>query len=256
MNQEAIQYEYGGKFTSRGEWMHPERTNSTHEWIIMTEGEAWIVAGETLYHLQAGSVLFLASGCRHRGVRESKERVSFYWIHYHGEPFGTEHRSFFLRDSYEVWLLCRQLLHYARSEDCRAVSDSLLFVLLHELERQSKELQTESHAMASRVREWIRINIDRNIDARTVAAQFGYHADYLSRVMQKAYGNGLKAEIDSCRMREIKRLLLESDLTLLEIADRVGMQDYKLFLKFFKYHEGMTPTEFRNLYPYVHTNNR
>ena len=65
-----------------------------------------------------------------------------------------------------------------------------------------------------------------------------------------------QAEIDLCRCRTAKRLLLESDLSLYEIADRVGIPDYKLFLKFFKYHEGMTPSEFRTLYPSMHTNNR
>ena len=66
----------------------------------------------------------------------------------------------------------------------------------------------------------------------------------------------LKSIIDEKRLHEIKRMLLESEWTLMQIADRVGMQDYKLFLKFFKYHEGITPTEFRRLYQAMHTNNR
>jgi len=256
MSSETVRYEYGGKFTSRGEWSHPERKNATHEWIVVTEGEAWIEVGETLYRLKAGSVLFLEAGRLHRGVGISKERVSFFWIHYHGDALLPGNPCFSLCDPYAVWLLCRQLLHYSRTEAAGAVSDALLLVLLTELDLQSRQTQIVSHALAARVREWIRINIDRSIDAREVAAQFGYHVDYLSRVLRGAYGNGLKAEIDSSRMREIKRLLLESDLTLTEIADRVGMQDYKLFLKFFKYHEGVTPTEFRKIYPYFHTNNR
>ena len=51
-------------------------------------------------------------------------------------------------------------------------------------------------------------------------------------------------------------MLLETEHTLAEVADLSGFTDYKLFLKFFKYHEGMTPTEFREVYYSQHTNNR
>lgn len=165
-------------------------------------------------------------------------------------------KSFALREPYEVSLLCRQLLHYAQKQYPTEAADALCRVLLCELEHQGRGEGDEAGALASRVREWIRINTDKELEVSDIAAHFGYHADYLSRVFCKAYGHGLKAEINASRMRNIKRLLLESDLTLYEIADRSGISDYKLFLKFFKYHEGMSPTEFRALYPYYHTNNR
>ena len=40
------------------------------------------------------------------------------------------------------------------------------------------------------------------------------------------------------------------------MAKAAGFDDYRAFLKFFRYHEGLTPTEFRNLYYNTHTNNK
>lgn len=40
-----------------------------------------------------------------------------------------------------------------------------------------------------------------------------------------------------------------------EIAAKSGFSDYKLFLKYFRYHEGVTPSEFRSAYYKIHTNN-
>ena len=40
-----------------------------------------------------------------------------------------------------------------------------------------------------------------------------------------------------------------------EIAEQCGFKDYKYFLKFFKYHQNMSPTEFRNTYYYININN-
>ena len=58
------------------------------------------------------------------------------------------------------------------------------------------------------------------------------------------------------RMDYLKFLLTEREFTLTEIADRGGFADVKLFLKFFAYHEGITPTRFREVYKNGHTNNR
>ena len=251
-----LHFESGGKFTSRGEWIHPARVASSYEWIVMTEGEAYLEEDGQDYALSAGTALLLEPGHAHRGIRPSCERVSFYWIHFHGEHPALPQKCFALSHRYEVSLLCRQLLHYTQSGHPPTTADALLSVLVTELCLQSQNAVGNANALVNRVTEWVRTNCDRPILARDVAAHFGYHADYLSRLCHEQLGHGLKAEIDLCRCRTAKRLLLESDLSLYEIADRVGIPDYKLFLKFFKYHEGMTPSEFRALYPSMHTNNR
>lgn len=256
MNQNDLIFKYGGKFTSRGDWIHPERMIDTYELVVMTEGKAEIEEDGISYSLKKGSVLLLEPGKLHRGVRVSHERVSFYWIHFCAENMTEPKKCFSLREPYEVGLLCRQILHYTQKQYPNEVVSALLWVLLCELEDQGKGDDPMAGALAVRVREWIRINTDKRLEVRDVAEHFGYHADYLSRVFFAAYGHGLKTEINACRMREIKRLLMESDKTLYEIAASVGMADYKLFLKFFKYHEGITPSEFRVMYPCFRTNNR
>ena len=58
------------------------------------------------------------------------------------------------------------------------------------------------------------------------------------------------------RRRELMSLYYNEDYSLAEIADETGFTDYKLFLKFFRYHAGCTPSEFRKVYYAGHTNNR
>ena len=55
-------------------------------------------------------------------------------------------------------------------------------------------------------------------------------------------------------MDHIKKLLLTGDMTLTQIASSTGFAEYKYFLKFFKYHEGITPTQFLASYPKTHIN--
>lgn len=259
MRIETAKYQSGGRFTSREEWLHPDRQGTSFELIAVTEGCVWIEEEGHAFELVAGEVLFLEPEKRHRGWRPSRERVSFYWIHFEDFDFsgadGIE-KHMRLSDPYSVLLLCRQLLRAATMGYDPSVLHAFLHTLLGEIAMQGRSTRGEGSSLAVRVREWIRINSDRDLTVGDVSAQFGYNVDYLSRLFSKCYGHGLKAEIDEMRLREMRRLLLETDLTLCQIADRTSGGDYKLFLKFFKYHEGITPTEFRGLYSNLHTNNR
>ncbi len=259
MMLETVKYQNGGRFTSREEWIHPARLGHSYELIVMIEGRAWIEEDGEQFVLEAGSLLLLEPEKYHRGYRTSDTRVSFYWFHF--EDFdlscadGIE-KCMRLGDAYTVLYLCRQVLRCAAMGYEQTILHAFLHTLLGEIAMQGRERRGEGNSLAVRVREWIRINSDRELTVGDVSAHFGYNVDYLSRLFCKIYGHGLKAEIDECRLREMKKLLLESELTLCEIADRTSRGDYKLFLKFFKYHEGITPSAFRKLYNKMHTNNR
>ncbi|MBQ2780616.1 MAG: helix-turn-helix domain-containing protein [Clostridia bacterium] len=62
--------------------------------------------------------------------------------------------------------------------------------------------------------------------------------------------------MDEGKILLIKNLLLNTNATLTEVASTCGFEEYKYFLKFFKYHENMTPTEFCNIYAKTHINNK
>ncbi len=103
--------------------------------------------------------------------------------------------------------------------------------------------------------EWIRNNCDLPIKARDVAEHFGYNVDYLLRLFKRTYPDGIKAYIDRERMKKIKHAVSEGEKTLCEIASGFSFSEYKYFLKYFKYHEGISPTKYRETYCNLHTNN-
>ncbi len=254
-----INFYAAGKFTSRGEWIHGETTAPTTEIIIVTDGMVKLDEAGIRYELTPGSVLTLDPNILHKGYEISAEKTSFYWIHMDISkeiPVYPAKKCFTLREPYHVSILCRQMLHYNSMGAGPDVVNHLLYVLLHELWLQSCSERGDGNALAQSIDEWIRINADRNIMAADVSGKFGYNEDYISRILKTHFGSGLRARINGHRLQLIKKLLLESDLTLSEIADTTGFGDYKLFLKFFKYHAGMTPSEFKHIYYAIHTNNR
>ena len=250
---DSVKYGNGGLFTSRGEWIHPEATNRSTQIILVTDGEFELEENGEIYQLAPGKGIFLDAGIPHRGVESNDSRVSFFWFHFAIDELPKV-KCFTLRDHFPVILLCRQLLHYAELRFDPIVTDSLMRVLLAEILSQIV-LDESEHALVSKICEWIRINSDRTLNAPEISERFGYNEDYISRLLKTHTGHTLKSMIDEYKMNRIKALLLETEKTLSDISAHTGFKDYKLFLKFFKYHEGVTPTEYRSIYYRVHTNN-
>ena len=254
---EAVKFIHGGKFVSRGSWKHPERVIDSTELIIVTKGNFYIVQGEVEYVMSPGDVLRLDQGIRHYGSRLSTSDVSFYWVHFVGATPDELPPTYFHPESFvQTELIARQLLHYANTEGYpRESTDCLLKVLMMELTAEHLKSGAGSHRLFTTVKEWVRVNADLPIKVSDVAAQFNYNEDYLNRVFRQFHPAGLKAFIDEMKMQKIKHDLVHEAMSLQDIATKYAFADYKYFLKYFKYHEGVSPTKYRQIYYNVHINN-
>ncbi len=246
-----IKYVSSGKFVSRGEWIHPSRVIDSYEVIFMLEGSIFINENGIEYELGPKDALLLEPGLKHFGFKES-QNVCFYWLHFTGaKPDINKLTS--VNNHYHISLLFSQLLHFSSFNDGLSEgNDYLARLVLIELHRSGRD--TNGNSLANRIAEWIRVNSDRNIKVQDVAARFGYNADYLNRVFRKIYGQSVKAYIAESKMQHIKKLLMTTEYPLSSVAEMSGFSEYKYFLKFFKYHENMTPTEFVNTYFRTHIN--
>ncbi|MBQ8528762.1 MAG: AraC family transcriptional regulator [Clostridia bacterium] len=236
----------GGIQTAGSSYTHISRSGvHSTELIMVTEGVLYMFVGEERYTLSRGDVLRIPPEAPHGGYREC-EGVSFIWLHMTGisedelpntviKPLGFDRAT----------LLAREILHYSASLEMPAeCADYLARVLIAEL-----TVGEESSGRALRgVKEFLKERGGMPSTAEEVARALGYSEDYLSRLLKRSLGVGLKQYIDRVRLDSIKRELLLGEMTLAELGAYFGFSDYKSFLKFFKYHEGVTPTEFINSY--------
>ncbi len=253
---ENVTFVSAGKFVSREPWIHKSRTIDTHEIIFALEGQIPIAVGDENYLLFPGDVLHLPPNLPHRGTAVSPHRVSFYWVHFTAEsvPFEGVIKQ---TEPSRTEILCKQLLHCISADGYPAeCADSFVRILLMELAVQKREAVHARSVLCTTIEEWIRGNADRPVKVSDLAVQLGFNADYLNRVFRRYHPEGLKAYIDLVRCQNIRRDLCSTDLSLQEISQKFGFQSYKYFLKYFRLHEGITPTEFRNAYYMAHVNRK
>lgn len=251
---ENIKFLRGGKFTSKGKWKHICRTIDSTELIIVLSGEVNMFVGNEDYSLKPGEVLRITPGVYHGGSVES-ENLSFFWLHFSGAADEELPSVLSKPNNFErIKTLTKELLHYQEKREYpRECVDSLIKVLLAEITHGKKD---DEGKLISEIKEYIRVNIETPMKAADIALKYNYNEDYLNRLFKSRLGSGLKKYIDSARLESIKSNLLMSNLSLTDIAYQYGFGEYKYLLKFFKYHEGISPSKYREAYYGMHTNQK
>lgn len=93
--------------------------------------------------------------------------------------------------------------------------------------------------------DYIEMNLGEKIRAADLAALAGYSEYYITRKFKEETGFFLNDYIKFARMERAKLLLQSTDLSILEIAERLGFATRSYFSQAFREITGMTPTEFR-----------
>ena len=83
------------------------------------------------------------------------------------------------------------------------------------------------------------------LSASDFAARYNLSCNYLNRIVKKSTGRTVGSWIDTARVTRAKRLLRDTDSSMIDIAVAVGLDDQSYFARFFKKHTGVTPSEFR-----------
>ncbi|HEY5586574.1 MAG TPA: AraC family transcriptional regulator [Ruminiclostridium sp.] len=255
-----ISYKFSGLFLTNEEWRHPKRKIDTYEIIYMLEGTAFIQEEGTLYILKKGDILILHPDRIHFGYKASSGNISFYWAHFETSDFSAlklELDYFSATENYQFISLFKQLLHISNTPDYPSYSSDLLIALIiNEISVAQNSLKNKSSKLINDVAEWTRINSDKKITVESIADYFGYNADYLSGLFKKTFGTGLKQYINSEKIKLAKNLLITSNYPIKQITNILNWGGENQFINYFKYHEGMSPTKYRNIYINTHFNNR
>ena len=85
------------------------------------------------------------------------------------------------------------------------------------------------------------------ITIAALAAKAGYSTAHFINLFKKQHGITPAQYVVRLRLQKAKQSLLMTDLTSKEIAFSCGFRDELYFIRFFKTHTGLTPTQFRRI---------
>ncbi|MDR1029507.1 MAG: helix-turn-helix domain-containing protein [Treponema sp.] len=139
--------------------------------------------------------------------------------------------------------------HYLKriqhAQNIEELTDILHLVVEH-LAGQIFSFQGIRHASALRKAErYIWEHYTHKISLQEIADVSGLSAPYFSTIFKEEMGENLSSYLNRLRVEKASRMLVETDLSLSEIAGACGFEDQSWFSKIFKTYIGVSPGKYR-----------
>ena len=137
------------------------------------------------------------------------------------------------------------LLKPVNPEELKRLLQRLEATLLAREQQMIPRRESDAAALAERVRLYLQENYDQPVDFSSLADSLAVSAPYLSKLFHEQEGKSPSRYLTDLRMRKAQKLLMDTQLTVREIAVRVGYPDPFHFSRNFKNAMGISPAQFR-----------
>lgn len=125
---------------------------------------------------------------------------------------------------------------------------SFYAILATVFRQQSSETRqsTKAKNQVNLMRNYIRQNYFRKIKVSDIAEVTVYNTDYAAKLFKQVMGESVNDYLVEFRINKAKRLLLELDLTISDVAEMCGFNDESYFSSVVKAREGLSPSQLRD----------
>ncbi len=122
----------------------------------------------------------------------------------------------------------------------------LTSLMFRTLEKQVHQENEENLGrITPEILDFIEKNYNRKLSITDLAKKSFYNPSYFARIFKECFGCSPTEYINNKRINRSMQLLLETDMSIEEISQSVGITDKKHFYNLFKEHTGITPGNYR-----------
>lgn len=259
-----------------GDWNWKNVRSPFARLYYVTEGSAQIELPSGIYALKPGCLYFIPAFTTHSYICDAP--FSHYYIHIYeeqseasileewdwpveveAEPCDLElikrlcYINPFLKlqesnpDTYDnhQTLVNNIQLNQRRPFCDKVESRGILYILMSHFLKYAKPKAEVGDDRIHRTLTYIRKNIGTRLDINVLSDKACMSKDHFIRVFKKEVGETPNVFITNRKIERAELLLVTTDMTIKEIADALGYDDYSYFNKLFKKNAGVTPQTYR-----------
>ncbi|AFC30819.1 AraC family transcriptional regulator [Paenibacillus mucilaginosus 3016] len=245
-------------------------THDYYEIYYLMSGRRRLYIGNQCYSLKKGSLAFIPKNVPHKTMTASPPEHERLVIYFHDAyidsavkeqpdlllPFSGQEPVLELNQQEQAFVenLLLQMINEYSDKDRRGRAlyfKSLLTQLLLFAGRKQPDGSTEElKPVNPSIREIVQHCNDHFREPMTlgqIAGRFFLSPSYVSRLLKKYTGHSFPEYLNTLRIRESQRLLRETGLKMIEIAEQVGYLNITHFNKNFKLITGMSPLQYKKM---------
>jgi AraC-like DNA-binding protein len=273
-------YLFSGEDTYDINETHPNRRNiEVFDLLVVTKGTLFLGEEENEWSIGSGEALILRPDHHHYSTRPCQDETHFFWLHfqtngnwkeidqegnrknestqitpfYKGELFNLNIPRFCkLRNPINTFEKFNKLLLLnSQVNPTSRWEEQLIFQeLLQDLYRNQK---SRAHAAVVHVAEKAATYLQQNyqdplLTYKSLKAAINFHPTYVTRCMKQVFGTTPLEYLTKYRIEQSKLLLINTDLPICDIGEKVGFNSPSYFTRCFMKHVNISPLQFRKHY--------
>ncbi|BDI30274.1 hypothetical protein CCAX7_23250 [Capsulimonas corticalis] len=248
-----------GMFVSPGQWRHGDRVIDDYVVMFVRTGVLHMQEDGREFDVRPNETLLLAPGRKHGGVSHDAQSLSYFWMHFHLDNSDCSEGLSLLNIPQHATIprperleaLFRLLIGDQLRKTTSELSRKLLACCILSEVAQDAAVHVEnddSKVVANQACAFIHTRFTEPISASDVAAAVSCNPKYLARVFREVYHETMTQYIQNLRIEHAQHLLLQTNMTVNEIALACGFMHVTYFIKIFRESTAMTPNAYRRNY--------
>ncbi|HOP73454.1 MAG TPA: AraC family transcriptional regulator [Bacillota bacterium] len=247
---------------------HSRHVHDSFELLYLYSGERSFFINDRTFKIQAGDLCLIHPNVLHRATSEDSPECEGILLYFHesflspNQPLGellSIDDVYVTLPIYErtvVEELFQKMLHDFETHESGFTLNlqGLTLQLLVLLGRCVKKHQTEQihypspmHQKVSEIARYINHHYQEDLSLESLAHQFYISPSYLSKIFKRVTNFTFIEYLNNVRVKEAKRLLMETSKKVVEIAEEVGFGSITHFGRVFKEITGNPPAYYRKL---------
>jgi AraC-like DNA-binding protein len=265
-----------GRSVTGKAYQHFKRCFEAYNIVFVNTGSFYITEDDIAYNLEKGDFVVLEPGKTHWGHMPCPEHTELYWVHL-AHPRATRSlsseqipwsyllernedndeqpskqymylpKTAFVEPISVVALLDRMYIMFHSFSVSNALPlHSLLSEFLVKLQAVAQiRGRSRSASLSEKIIEYLQRNAGVQLHYKQMEEELHYHFDYLSRCLKKHTGMTPLQYMRGIQLKQAKTLLENTDLTISEIGECIGLNSHGYLNRIFRQMTGMTPNQYR-----------
>lgn len=225
-------------------------------YTISGEGLFYADGAET--HIEKGDLIFIQNANHHILKKEENREWEFCFVHIFESPLISQlYREFINRfgfvakgvDEKKILPYITKIIKLLKDKktDHETRVSSLLYSMLVNILASADDFYTEKiDPSISGVVSFLKGNFQRQLTLDEILEHSRYSKNHTERLFKEKMHMTMQDYLASLRLRRAEELLLTTDLLLKEVAEMVGLGEYRALHYLFIKNLMCTPSEFRN----------
>lgn len=248
------------KFSPDANWGIDSNRFKQSKFYFVTKGGFEITIEGKEYTAQAGDWFFVPANALHSCKNNTVTGFEKYWIHFDLYPTDTDIFNLFglpyvihTKNDRKTLALFKRFTNADTNKvtdilEAKACTLQLLSRYILLAQTQSVEIKSTNEERIDNILNYINDNLDKDLSNDKLAKICYLHPNHFIRFFKAKTNQTPASYIRQRRMEKARRLLEKSDLSVSEIAHKVGIEDEGYFSKQFKQFYSMSPRDWKKYY--------